>query len=807
MFHPRFLILLFALPLYSFAKSGTLIEGQIKDPKGISIPYATVMLLQAKDSSLVKGDITDMQGHFSFDDIVPGNYFLNTSVVGFKKYYSSLLTISASSNSINETIQLQESEKNLKEVKVLGKKPMIEIKADKTVFNVESSINATGSNALELLKKSPGVRVDKDDNIEMRGKNNVKIYIDGKPSYLGNKDLADYLKSMQSSDIESIELITNPSAKYEAEGNAGIINIRLKKNKKFGTNGTANAGIGHGIYTKYNAGINLNHRNKKVNVFGAYSYNGGKNFNDQNLYRIQNDVIYDFKAENTHNEQSNFAKAGFDYYINSKSVLGILASANYTSTVFSSKSLTQIGPYSTDYTQFLEASNRIDGHRGSASVNMNYKFEDSMGTSFNMDADYAMFQSRGKSYQPNTYRDIQTLALLSQTIFRNQTPTDIRLSSLKADYERNFLKGKLGLGVKSAYVKTDNDFKFYDVIGNIDTLNLNQSNHFVYTENVNAVYVNYNRQFNEKMSTQLGLRMEQTNSKGMLSSAFSQKDDTVSRHYLDFFPSAGFTYTLDAKNTLGLTYSRRIDRPSYQDLNPFENKLDELTYEKGNAFLRPQYTQSIDLTHTYMQYVTTTLNYSHTRDMFMPATDTTELKRTYVTQKNFASMDLAGINISFPIPAKSWWMIFANINANYNVLQANFEGRNLKNKYVTYMVYMDNTITLPREYAFNVSGWFAGPSYWGGTFKTNKMGSLDVGLQKQFLDKKLTVKASLSDVFLTSRWYATSNFSGLYIKGNGNGESRQLNLNLSYRFGNNQVDKQRERKSGVDSERNRIKGK
>ena len=208
-----------------------------------------------------------------------------------------------------------------------------------------------------------------------------------------------------------------------------------------------------------------------------------------------------------------------------------------------------------------------------------------------------------------------------------------------------------------------------------------------------------------------------------------------------------------------------------------------------------------------MQYVTTTLNYSHTRDMFMQTTDTTELKRTYVTQKNFASMDLAGINISFPIPAKSWWMIFANINANYNVLQANFEGRHLKNKYFTYMVYMDNTITLPRNYSLNISGWFAGPSYWGGTFKTNKMGSLDLGMQKQFLDKKLTAKVSLSDVFLTSRWYATSNFSGLYIKGNGNAESRQLNLNVSYRFGNNQVTKQRERKSGVDSEQNRIKGK
>ncbi len=795
------------LSLSSFAKEEFSITGKVLNEKKEALPFSSIMLLNQKDSSLVKGDVTDDKGNFSFAIDQAGSYILFTSNLGYQKYYSSPLLLNSTNESLTFTIELIPSEKKIKEVKITAKKPMIEVKADKTVFNVESSINATGSNALDLLKKSPGVRVDKDDNIEMRGKNNVKIYIDGKPSYLGNKDLASVLRSMQSSDIESIELITNPSAKYEAEGNAGIINIRLKKNKKFGTNGNVNAGIAQGVYFKYNGGLSLNHRNKKVNVFGNYSYNGGKNFNDQNLNRTQNGINYDFKAENTHKQQTHYAKAGIDYYLNSRSILGIMASGNFTDMNFSSKSKTYIGPADQDANQVLIATNNIPGKHQNKNLNLNYKYEDTSAHTLNIDLDYGNFQSTGKSYQPNTYWNIDETIIQNQAIFRNLTPTHINIYAAKADYEQNFLKGKIGFGAKLGYVKTDNDFKFYNVVNQIDTLNLFQSNHFVYTENVNAAYVNYNRNLNTKISTQVGLRLEHTASKGMLSSAFPQSDDTVKRNYINLFPSAGMTYTLDAKNTFGLTYSRRIDRPSYQDLNPFENKLDELTYEKGNAFLRPQYTQSFDLSHTYMQYVTTTLNYSRTKDMFMQTTDTTEFSRTYVTQKNFASQDMAGMNISFPIPAKSWWMIFANVNANYIVLNANFEGRKLQNKYLTYTLYMDNTISLPKEYTLNISGWFAGPSYWGGTFRTNKMGSLDLGIQKQFMQKRLSAKISLSDVFLTSRWYATSNFSGLYIEGNGNAESRQLNLNVSYRFGSNQIAKQRERKAGSTEESQRIKGR
>ena len=805
--HFSFLILVLAFfTLQSQHLMAQNLEGKVIGKNGKSLSGATVALLNFSDSSLVKGNITDENGQFIFENVMIGKYLLQCSVVGYEKYFSNVIDQSQGFSGDKFQIQLQELTKGIKEIKVLSKKPMIEVKADKTVFNVEQSINAAGTNALDLLRKSPGVRVDKDENIEMRGKNNVQIYIDGKPSYLDNKDLSAMLKNMQSSDIESIELISNPSAKYDAEGNAGIINIRLKKNKKFGTNGSASIGVAQGKYFKQNASLTLNNRNKKWNVFGTYSVNNGKNYNYQNFDRIQNNNRYKMHSDNYNDDLTNALKIGSDYYANSKSVFGVMAHVMNTDGEFVSTSKTYLGAENGPFTQALVAANNIRGHRVNANMNANYKYEDTLGRTLNIDLDYGVFNSTARSFQPNTYWDVDETNIQSKSIFKNYTPTQIHIYAGKMDYEQNLWKGKLGIGLKSALVKTDNDFKFYDVVNELDTLNLNRSNHFVYTENVNAAYVNYALSI-KRFSFQLGLRAEHTSSEGALSSAFPQSDDTVRRNYINLFPSGGFTYEINAKHTLGISFSRRIDRPNYQDLNPFENKLDELTYEKGNAFLRPQYSTSFDLTHTFMQYVTTTLNYTRITDMFQQTTDTTEFSRTFVMQKNFASMDMLGLNISFPVPVQKWWMIYANLNAGYNHLQANFEGRILSNRYWTYTLYADNNITLPNDYSLNITGWFTGPSYWGGTFLLKPMGSLDLGVQKVLMQKRLTLKLSLSDLFKSQAWYARSNFGGLKINANGNYESRQLRLNASYRFGKSSVERSRERSRGAESENNRIKGK
>lgn len=316
--------------LYSTLTSfGAELKGTVKDAKQMPIDFASVLLLQSADSQLVKGDVSNAQGEYRIEGIQPGSYLISVSVVGYKKTIMPV-TLTTENDVQNISLLLEKTDKGLKEVKISARKPLIEVKADKTVFNVEQSINAAGSNALDLLRKSPGVRVDKDEQISMRGKNNVLIYIDGKPTYLDNKDLSNLLRNTQSSDVESIELITNPSSKYDASGNAGIINFRLKKNKRFGTNGTVNGGYAIGKYSKYNAGISLNHRKEILNLFGTYSFFKGNNMNFQNFNRVQNANRYNFTSENIDHSNVHSLKFGTDYYIDKRSILGFMINGGYS---------------------------------------------------------------------------------------------------------------------------------------------------------------------------------------------------------------------------------------------------------------------------------------------------------------------------------------------------------------------------------------------------------------------------------------------------------------------------------------------
>ena len=302
--------------LTAFASTAQNVKGLVKDVEGVALANASVSLLNAKDSSVVKLAITNKAGEYQFKNIKGGRYLTSASFVGYSNSYSPVFEASGSGDINVAAVALSKVSGGLKDVTVTAKKPLIEVKADKTILNVENSINSVGNDALELLRKSPGVLVDKDENISLSGKNGVQVYIDGKPSPLSGSDLATYLKSLQSSQIEAIEIITNPSAKYEAEGNAGIINIRLKKNKSFGTNGSVNAGYNIGIYPKYNAGISFNHRDKKVNVFGNYNFNNNRNQGFMNIYRIQLDTIFDQHAKMLFDNNSHNFKAGLDYFIN-----------------------------------------------------------------------------------------------------------------------------------------------------------------------------------------------------------------------------------------------------------------------------------------------------------------------------------------------------------------------------------------------------------------------------------------------------------------------------------------------------------
>lgn len=785
------------------------IKGTIQDEQGKLLSGASVALKRAKDSSVAKLAVTNASGKYEFPAIQAGNYFVNVTYVGHTTSNSSVFEYSGSGDMVAPAMSLSKASGNLKEVTVVSRKPVIEVRADKTILNVEGSVNAVGQDALELLRKSPGVMVDKDENLSLSGKNGVQVYIDGRPTPLSGKDLADYLKTIQSSQIESIEIITNPSAKYDAAGNAGIINIKLKKNKSFGTNGSVNGNYNIGTYPKYNGGLALNHRNKRINAFGNYNYNNNHNESYMNFYRVQLDTLFNQKGTMEFKNQTHGFKAGLDYFLNSKQTIGVMVNGNFNKNTFENYGVTPISYLPTGIIdRILVADNSSHGQRNNMNFNANYRYADTSGRELNMDADYGFYNLDNNQFQPNYYYDPTGTTIESSRIYNMIAPSDIDIYTFKTDYEQNLKKGRLGLGAKLSYVKSGNDFQRYNVMPSFKSLDTLRSNSFYYKENVNAAYVNYNRAFKGFM-IQAGLRVENTNSEGT-SSGFSwnneyvRYDSTFKRNYTDLFPSAAITFNNNPKNQFSLTYSRRIDRPAYQDLNPFEFKLDEYTYQKGNTQLRPQYTNSLGLTHTFKYKLTSTLNYSHVKDVFTQLIDTAEKSKSFITKKNLATQDIVSLNISYPFQYK-WYSFFANLNTYYSHYKADFgTGRTIDLDVVAFNFYSQHSFKLGKTVTGELSGFYTSPSIWQGTFKSKEMWGIDAGIQKTILKGKATVKAAVSDIFKTMQWGGTSDFTGQYIKAGGGWESRLFKLNFTYRFGSTQVKAARQRKTGLEDENKRV---
>ncbi len=793
--------------LNSQAQTSFKVTGTCKDTTNHPLSAVNIALLKASDSSLAKAAITEDDGRFEITLSEPGNYLVHYTLTGFEQGYSAPINIPGTGDFNIPEIRLHKLVKELKAVTVSSKKPMIEAKADKLVFNVENSINATGSNALELLRKSPGMMVDNNENISMRGKNGVKIYIDGRMTQLDAKDLATYLKSINSNDIEAIEMISNPSAKFDASGNAGIVNIRRKKNKKIGTNGSVNINYVQGMYPKENGSVNLNHRDKKVNIFGNLGVYNGMYHSTLDLDRYQKDSGYIQRSYTNNSDRGAGGKAGIDYFISDKQTLGFLLTTNISDNSSKSTSNTNISNPDGAFNRRLTAFNDVPGSHTNNNINLNYKYADTNGRELNIDADYGLFRGRKTSLQPNYYYEIHN-ALTSSVINQTYAPTDIDIYTLKADYEQKLGKAKLGLGGKTAFVRTDNTFDFYNVIQNQPVMAGDKSNKFRYLENVNAAYLNYSRPLSTKLSMQAGLRAENTNSNGYLTRADgkNQADDTVTKSYIDLFPSAALTWNINEKNSLNLTYSRRIDRPTYQDLNPFENKIDELTYEKGNAFLRPQYSNIVELTHTFMGFVNTTLSYTHVHDYATMVTDTAG-NASYIQQRNLATQQIVSLNLGLPIPIAKCCTGYVNLWYNYQMFEGTISNAVVKINMPSYGAYAQQSFNLGKDYSAEISGWYSGPGIWGGTWRTKPMGSLDLGAQKQFLHKNATIKLSITDVFFTGNWRSENNFGGLRVSGTGREESRTVRLSFNYRFGSAQIKAARDRRTGLEDEKNRIKGK
>lgn len=780
------------------------IKGQVKNQQNEVVSFATLAVHANKDSSLAKADIADENGGFRISNLKAGKYFIKVSAVGFSPFNSPVFEL------VDKDIEFQPftvsaDTKQLGEVKVVASKPLIEVQNDKIVFNVESSINATGLNGLEILQKSPGVQVDKDENILVKGKAGVRIYIDGRPSPMSGKDLASILKSMNSSDIEAIEVITNPSAKYDAAGDLGIINIRLKKNKKLGTNGNLNLGGNFGITPKYNGSINLNHRDKKVNIYGNYSYNQGAWHNQTLDDQILNNVAYNKTWKGLWRDTSHNAKVGMDYFINSKNTIGVNITGRASDHNGGGESQTLIGNIARPDSAILNSRTSNPEKNKNLNFNLNYRYADTTGHELNIDADYGIFTSRGISYQPNTYEFPNSDRPSFSRNFVTKTPIDISIKSFKVDYEQPLKKGKLGYGIKLSDVKSDNTFDFFNMLNDVEVRDIDKSNNFVYTERVYAAYANYNVSLNKKWDLQLGLRAERTQSLGKLTS-FKQNDlDKVDTSYINLFPSGALSYKVSEHHSLNLNYSRRINRPSYQNLNPFEYRIDELVYSKGNPFLRPEYANNFKLTHVYKGKLTTSIGYWRTRLPVVGLRFLYDESRTYFIAQNLDHTQGFSLDMSLSTDITKWWNIYVNVSGYSNVWKGNLQnGLVVNNSTIAANANAQSTFKLKDNWTIELSGWYNSP--YRRIDYNRAMGTMDAGVQKKFWKDNATLKVSFTDVLHTGRGGYHSEYAGIATNLRFKWESQQLRVNFTYRFGSNEIKAARNRRGGSEDELNRIKG-
>ncbi|HWR33312.1 MAG TPA: TonB-dependent receptor [Chitinophagaceae bacterium] len=787
--------------------SGTVVDGNAK-----IIESATITLVKVMDSSVAKMSVADKTGKFAFDGVSEGQYFVSISTVGHNKGFSEVFEINASNPSVNlKTIELTPFAKTLGVVSVSSRKPLIEQKIDRIIVNVEASVTNVGNSALEVLEKSPGVTVDKDGNISLKGKSGVVIMIDGRPSYLGGADLANLLKSMSASQLDQIEIMTNPPAKYDASGNSGVINIKTKKNKQFGYNGSITAGFTQGIYPRFNESGNFNYRNGKINVFTNLNYS--RNHRKEILEISRNfresttkEILSVFDQESVMTKMSHFysAKAGLDYYASKKTTLGFVLNGYYNPHTWTSKTHTDIFNPNNILTNRTKAFSRIDEKWNNFSSNVYLKtVMDSMGQEFSADLDYIQYRSTGKQPLYSFYYDNAGNLIKTPDTLIGSLPQDITIYSAKADYTKPLKNGaKFEAGFKTSYVKTDNDVTYDSLINGQMVHDYNRSNHFVYEENLNAAYVNFSTPLGKKWNGQFGLRAENTNAKGnQLTTGVQFK-----RNYTQLFPTAYLQYMANEKNQFVINYGRRINRPDYADLNPFIHFLDRYTFEQGNPDLKPQFSHNIELSHTYKGFLTTTVNYSKTSDIIQQVIEQHEAtNETFIKKANIASQNQVGLSVSAYKQITKWWSgnIYANVANNHFKGVVNNE--NISIGITMFMTQVQQQFKWGKGWGAEISGFYRTKGLEGVIF-IDPIAQIDAGFSKQILKGKGTVKLNFRDIFKGAVYTGYSKYSNVDAIFKNVNDNHAMGLSFTWRFSKGKLKANGGKKEGgASEEQNRVK--
>lgn len=801
----------------SFAQNLHTITGKIVDEKSVAIPFAVTQLLNASDSTKVKVLSTAIDGGFKIDQVKDGVYVLSISVVGFntKKIERFVLNGDLQMGAI----QLESITKQLNEVSVSGKKPFIEHQIDKTVLNVENSIVSTGSTALELLEKAPGVQVDKqNERILLNNKSGVMVMIDGKNNFLSTADLAVYLSNLNSSQIATIEIISNPSSKYDAAGTAGIINIKLKKNKAFGTNGSVSstyrnaivANLPRNIYAS-DLNFNINNRNEKWNFYSNANASKNNNFSNLSLERTTSSdglqSAFNQNFQKIYMGSRLAAKLGADYYVNEKTTIGVMLDGSTSTRKLDNFSQTFISETRADAITnnslqlFSNANTPNKNYIANFNVKHVFKKE---GASLNFDADYSGFDYSGlENFNTDFYNENGVIN--NQTFIRNDSKTAIDIFASKIDFTWPISKTiKLETGLKSSFVRTDNDFLSSALLNNEWQNIAGQSNHFIYKENVNAAYANFSKDLG-MWQIQAGIRAEHTNATGALITNNTEAD----QKYLSLFPTVFVNQKISENSNLRYTYGRRIDRPNYQQLNPFNFYMDPYTIQQGNPYLKSQFTNNFELSYSYKSGFSISLAYSKVKDLILDSKTAQNDSTRIVTvgQGNIGSGQYYSAGLYFPISIMKWWSFQNNFNLFYNKFNDNnLEGAPFVLSKLSYNFNITSSITLPNDWSIETNFWLNSPRVRGLETTTIYQYALNTGLQKSFLNKDLKFKLNFDDIFATNYWKGTLNYQNVNLQAQNKYVNRRVSFNVSYSFGNQNVKSARSRNTATEDMKNRAGG-
>lgn len=800
------------ISICTYAQNGGKITGMIKDGGNQKvIDAATISLLKTRDSSLVKTSLTNKDGSFSFENLNEGKYLVMATSIGHSKVYSTPIEISATITEANTgTLQLVAVSKDLGTVTVTARKQFIERKIDKTVINPDAMISNSGATALEMLEKAPGITIDKDGNISLKGKQGVMVMLDGKPSYMSGTDLINYLTNLPAGNIDQVEIMTNPPAKYDAAGNSGIINIKSKKSRQRGFNGSLSTSQGHGESFRSANSLSLNYRRGKVNTFSTFNANYREN---PQWLDINREYLHTNKSVESIFEQESYrmrvnrwfnARIGMDYYLSNKTTVGVVLSGY----------LSPVNENGDNASKFYDPSKNLDSsltnkrtedaqwnHKG-INLNMRHKF-DSTGREITADIDYLSYDNSNIQQMVNTKFDAGQV-MKSQYIVDANLPSTLDIFSAKTDYVQTIGKKiKFEAGLKTSFVKTDNKANYFITEGGVTNPDYRSTNFFEYRENLNAAYVNFSTEV-KKWGFQLGLRAENTNYEGLQYGNPTRTDSSFSKSYTSAFPTMYVSYQADKKNQFGLNYGRRINRPDYGNLNPFIHYIDPYTYEVGNPFLKPMFANAIELSHSFKNILNTSVSYTHTKDLFGESFSR-EDSAIVVRNSNFGKAQNLNLSIGLQLPVAKWWKSNINSQVNNNQLSGTLNGNNVDVNITGYTLSVNNQFTFKNGWSAELSGFYRSKDA-DGQIVIEQLSQFNVGVQKSVLKKKGTLKLAVSDFTgpMKARGYL-DDVSAAKASFKQHRDSRVATLTFNYRFG--KMYKAEKRKTGgAGDEQNRVGG-